>query len=62
MRGDGDLAMPDAGGFEANKKLLEKIITDQRQILAEHMKPEVTNVPQLWALFTEVQKIFTMPA
>ena len=58
MRGDGDLAMPDAGGFEANKKLLEKIITDQRQILAEHMKPEVTNVPQLWALFTEVQKYY----
>ena len=26
--------MPDAGGLEANKKLLEKIITDQRQILA----------------------------
>ena len=24
MRGDGDLAMPDAGGLEANKKLLEK--------------------------------------
>jgi hypothetical protein len=58
MRGDGDMAMPDAGGFEANKKLLEKIITDQRQILAEHMNPDVTKIPQLWALFTEVQKYY----
>ena len=58
MRGDGDLAMPDAGGFEANKKLLEKIITDQRQILAEHLNPEVTKVPQVWALFTEVQQYY----
>ncbi len=58
MRGDGDVAMPDAGGLEANKKLLEKIITDQRQILAEHMNPDVTKIPQLWALFTEVQQYY----
>ena len=58
MRGDGDVAMPDAGGLEANKRLLEKIITDQRQILAEHMNPEVTKIPQLCALFTEVQQYY----
>ena len=58
MRGDGDMAMPDAGGLEANKKLLEKIITDQRQILAEHMNPDVTKIPQLWALFTEVLQYY----
>ena len=58
MRGDGDVAMPDAGGLEANKKLLEKIITDQRQILAQHMNPDVTKMPQLWALFTEVQQYY----
>ena len=58
MRGDGDLAMPDAGGLEANKQLLEKIITDQRQILADHLNPDVANVPQLWALFTEVQQYY----
>ena len=58
MRGDGDLAMPDAGSFDANKQLLEKIITDQRQILAGHQNPDVTKVPQLWALFTEVQKYY----
>ena len=58
MRGDGDMAMPDAGGLEANKKLLERIIQDQRKILAEHMNPDPSKVPQLWALFTEVQKYY----
>jgi hypothetical protein len=58
MRGDGDVAMPDAGGLDANKKLLERIIQDQRQILAEHMEPNPANVPQLWALFTEVQAYY----
>jgi hypothetical protein len=58
IRGDGDVAMADAGGLEANKKLLEKVITDQRQILAEHLNPDVTKVPQLWALFTEVQQYY----
>lgn len=58
MRGDGDLAMPDAGGIEANKKLLERIIHDQRQILAEHMNTEPSKVPQLWALYTEVQSYY----
>ncbi len=58
MRGDGDLAMPDAGGLEANKKLLERIIHDQRQILAEHMNRDPSKVPQLWALYTEVQRYY----
>ena len=58
MRGDGDMAMPDAGGFEANKNLLEKIINDQREILAAHVNPDVTSVPQMWALYTEVQRYY----
>ena len=58
MRGDGDMAMPDAGDMEANKKLLERIINDQRQIIAEHMNSDPSKVPQLWALFTEVQKYY----
>jgi hypothetical protein len=58
MRGDGDLPMPDAGGLEANKKLLETIIADQRKILAHHVNPDLSRVPQLWALFTEVQKYY----
>ncbi|MFS2016031.1 glycosyl hydrolase 115 family protein [Massilia sp. CT11-108] len=58
MRGDGDTAMPDAGGLEANKKLIEKIIHDQQQILTEEMGVDQRQVPQLWALFTEVQKYY----
>ena len=58
MRGDGDVAMPEAGGIEANKNLLERIIHDQRQIIAEHMNPDPSKVPQLWALYTEVQKYY----
>ena len=58
MRGDGDLAMPDSGGPEANKQLLERIIHDQREILAKNVNPDVTKLPQLWALFTEVQKYY----
>lgn len=55
MRGDGDLAAPDAGGIAANIDLLETIVTDQRAILAAHVAPDVTQVPQLWALYKEVQ-------
>ena len=58
MRGDGDMAMPDAGGLEANKKLLEQIITDQRALIAQHINPDPTKVPQIWALFSEVQRYY----
>jgi hypothetical protein len=58
MRGDGDIAMPDAGGLEANKRLLETIIADQREIIARHVNPDPSKVPQLWALFTEVQQYY----
>jgi hypothetical protein len=58
MRGDGDVAMPDAGGLEANKKLIERIIHDQQQIITEEMGIDQRQVPQLWALFTEVQKYY----
>jgi len=61
MRGDGDMAMPDAGGLEANKKLIEKIINDQRAILAAQVNPDVTKVPQMWA-FTQRCRNITTPA
>jgi len=54
MRGDGD--MPMAGtGMGANIALLEKIVADQRKILAEQVNPNLAAVPQLWALYKEVQ-------
>jgi hypothetical protein len=54
MRGDGD--MPMAGpNLDDNVKLLEQIVADQRRIIAEQINPDVTKVPQLWALYKEVQ-------
>ncbi|HEU5078670.1 MAG TPA: glycosyl hydrolase 115 family protein [Opitutaceae bacterium] len=54
MRGDGDMPMSE----ESNVALLQKIVADQRKILAEHVNPDVTKVPQLWALYKEVQDYF----
>jgi hypothetical protein len=57
MRGDGD--MPMAGpSVEANMKLMEQIVSDQRRIIAEQMDSDVTKVPQLWALYKEVQEYY----
>ncbi|MEO5932033.1 MAG: glycosyl hydrolase 115 family protein, partial [Duganella sp.] len=58
MRGDGDVAMPDAGGLESNKKMIEKIICDQQRIITEQSGVDQRQVPQLWALFTEVQRYY----
>jgi len=47
----------DAGGLEANKKLIEKIINDQRAILAAQVT-RTSPSAQMWALYTEVQKYY----
>ncbi|UEG52263.1 glycosyl hydrolase 115 family protein [Mucilaginibacter daejeonensis] len=54
MRGDGDMPMSE----ESNIGVLERIVADQRKIIAEvtHDKPEHT--PQLWALYKEVQDYY----
>ena len=54
MRGDGDLPMSEG----ANIALLEKIVSDQRKIIAEEMNPDVSKVPQDWALYKEVQEYY----
>ncbi|MFT3829722.1 MAG: glycosyl hydrolase 115 family protein [Opitutaceae bacterium] len=54
MRGDGDEPMSE----DANVALLEKIVADQRAILAKEVNPDVTKVPQLWALYKEVQEYY----
>ena len=53
MRGDGDMPMSE----ESNVALLEKIVSDQRSILASKMKPDVTKM-QDWALYKEVQEYY----
>jgi hypothetical protein len=54
MRGDGDMPMSE----ESNIALLERIINDQRKILAETTQKEPTDVPQVWALYKEVQEYY----
>jgi hypothetical protein len=55
MRGDGDMPMSES----ANIALLEKIVADQRAIIADHMNKDVAAVPQDWALYKkEVQEYY----
>jgi Glycosyl hydrolase family 115/Gylcosyl hydrolase family 115 C-terminal domain/Viral BACON domain len=54
MRGKIDTPMSES----ANIALLERIVADQRQIIARRMNPDVTKVPQLWALYKEVQEYY----
>ena len=54
MRGDGDKAMSDS----TNIALLEQIVRDQREILADVTGKDVTEIPQVWALYKEVQDYY----
>ncbi len=55
MRGDGDVAMSE----EANVSLLEKIVKDQREIIADVYEDKaLTEIPQVWALYKEVQEYY----
>jgi hypothetical protein len=54
MRGDGDEPMSE----KANIALLEKIITDQRGIIAEVTGKPPDETPQMWALYKEVQEYY----
>ena len=63
MRGDGDVAMGKGDDAE-NMKTLGKVIDGQRKIIKDIYGREDA-VPQLWAIFTEVQRYydagFTVP-
>ena len=54
MRGDGDKPM----AAKDDVSLLEKIVADQRQILARHWTPTLGSDPQVWALYKEVQDYY----
>ena len=54
MRGDGDMAMEQG----TNISLLEKIVKDQRQIIADVTKKPAEQTPQMWALYKEVQDYY----
>ncbi|TWJ01627.1 glycosyl hydrolase family 115 (putative glucuronidase) [Mucilaginibacter frigoritolerans] len=54
MRGDGDMPMTEG----SNIKLLEKIVSDQRQIIADVTGKDASKTPQMWALYKEVQDYY----
>ena len=56
MRGDGDVAMG-KGDDEDNMKTLREVVKGQRQIIKKVYGREDA-VPQLWAIFTEVQRYY----
>ena len=63
MRGDGDVAMG-KGDDQENMKTLRNVVEGQRKIIKDiYGRPDA--VPQLWAIFTEVQRYydagFTVP-
>jgi hypothetical protein len=57
LRGADDTEMG-PGGPEANIAKLEKIVDVQRKLIAEEISPDVTQVPQLWCLYKEVQDYY----
>ena len=54
MRGDGDMPMTEG----SNIALLERIVKDQRNIIAEVTQKPPASTPQLWALYKEVQNYY----
>lgn len=64
MRGDGDVAMG-TGNDADNMATLKKVIEAQRRIIKDVYGKDPKDVPQLWAIFTEVQRYydagFTVP-
>ena len=54
MRGDGDMPM----STSANVALLERIVADQRKIIGEVTGKDPATVPQMWALYKEVQEYY----
>ncbi|PZX17230.1 glycosyl hydrolase family 115 (putative glucuronidase) [Breznakibacter xylanolyticus] len=50
MRGDGDEAMSD----ETDVQLLERVVKNQRQIIADVTKKPANKTTQIWALYKEV--------
>ncbi len=54
MRGDGDMPMTEG----SNIALLETIVKDQRQIIRDVLKKDPSEVPQMWALYKEVQDYY----
>ena len=54
MRGDEDRPMTDAGSREANFRVMEEIIAEQRKIIRKATGRPAEEMPQVWTLYSEV--------
>ncbi len=54
MRGDGDEAMED----KASVELMEQIVKEQRGLLEKVTGKKASDIPQVWALYKEVQDFY----
>ena len=54
MRGDEDRPMTDAGSREANFRVMEEIIAEQRKIIRKATGRPAEELPQVWTLYSEV--------
>lgn len=57
MRGDGDVAMGKGDDLE-NIRTLQSVVKNQREIIQKVYNDDPANHPQLWAIFTEVQRYY----
>ena len=57
MRGDGDSPMG-KGDDEENIRVLKDVVKGQRKIIEEVYGKKASEIPQLWAIFTEVQRYY----
>ncbi|MBR4253640.1 MAG: glycosyl hydrolase 115 family protein [Lentisphaeria bacterium] len=59
MRGDGDEPMAGRGSkMEDNIRILTNVINDQRTLIAEAYGKPASEVPQMWAIYKEVQDYY----
>ena len=58
MRGIHDSGMPGGGSTTEKRRRLERIINDQRTILANHVNPDPALVPQIFCPYKEVLNIY----
>ena len=59
MRGERDSSMlGDNATVQENVELLKDIIRKQRQLIREHVNPDLSQVPQMLALYKEVEAYF----
>ncbi|MRX40286.1 hypothetical protein GJU43_13445 [Flavobacterium sp. LC2016-23] len=57
MRGEGDVAMGEGNDAE-NIRTLQNVIKGQREIIQKVYDDNAENHPQVWAIFTEVQRYY----